>query len=40
MPLDDAYAVLPGHGPITTIGRERLTNPFLIELQQDITRWE
>ena len=25
---DDAV-VYPGHGPTTTIGRERLTNPFL-----------
>lgn len=29
LPLDDAVAVLPGHGPATTIGRERATNPFL-----------
>jgi hydroxyacylglutathione hydrolase len=28
---DDTY-VLPGHGPSTTIGRERSTNPFLREL--------
>lgn len=27
--LDDATTVLPGHGPTTTIGRERATNPFL-----------
>ena len=27
--LDDAVAVIPGHGPMTTIGHERLTNPFL-----------
>ncbi|MFQ5523618.1 MAG: MBL fold metallo-hydrolase [Acidimicrobiia bacterium] len=27
--LDDAVTVLPGHGPETTIGRERRTNPFL-----------
>ncbi|MGH2898308.1 MAG: MBL fold metallo-hydrolase, partial [Solirubrobacteraceae bacterium] len=27
--LDDATIVHPGHGPITTIGRERATNPFL-----------
>jgi hydroxyacylglutathione hydrolase len=27
--LDDATTVLPGHGPRTTIGRERATNPFL-----------
>ena len=29
LPLDDAVAVLPGHGPTTTIGEERRTNPFL-----------
>jgi hydroxyacylglutathione hydrolase len=27
--LDDDTVVLPGHGPHTTIGRERATNPFL-----------
>ena len=27
--LDDAIEVLPGHGPATTIGRERRANPFL-----------
>jgi glyoxylase-like metal-dependent hydrolase (beta-lactamase superfamily II) len=27
--LPDSVAVLSGHGPDTTIGRERLTNPFL-----------
>ncbi|HSB80220.1 MAG TPA: MBL fold metallo-hydrolase [Candidatus Methylomirabilis sp.] len=27
--LDDATEVWPGHGPKTTIGRERRTNPFL-----------
>lgn len=26
---DDDTVVLPGHGPSTTIGRERATNPFL-----------
>jgi hydroxyacylglutathione hydrolase len=31
LPLDDETVVLPGHGPQTTIGRERLTNPFLQE---------
>ncbi|HVE78487.1 MAG TPA: MBL fold metallo-hydrolase [Gemmatimonadaceae bacterium] len=29
MTLEDAVAVYPGHGPATTIGRERRTNPFL-----------
>ncbi|MGH3786056.1 MAG: MBL fold metallo-hydrolase [Pseudonocardiaceae bacterium] len=27
--LDDETVVLPGHGPTTTIGRERAGNPFL-----------
>lgn len=31
LPLGDEVVVLPGHGPQTTIGRERLTNPFLAE---------
>ena len=31
LPLDDATVVLPGHGPATTIGRERATNPYLAE---------
>lgn len=29
LPLRDDTRVLPGHGPATTIGRERATNPFL-----------
>jgi glyoxylase-like metal-dependent hydrolase (beta-lactamase superfamily II) len=29
--LDDGALVLPGHGPATTIGRERATNPYLRE---------
>lgn len=28
-PLDDDTQVLPGHGPPTTIGMEKATNPFL-----------
>ena len=32
LPLPDETVVLPGHGPQTTIGRERATNPFLSEL--------
>lgn len=32
LPLPDETTVLPGHGPQTTIGRERATNPFLAEL--------
>ncbi len=31
LPLPDDLVVLPGHGPQTTVGRERLTNPFLAE---------
>lgn len=30
MPLPDDMLVLPGHGPSTTIGRERISNPFLV----------
>jgi glyoxylase-like metal-dependent hydrolase (beta-lactamase superfamily II) len=29
LPLDDQVRVIPGHGPNTTIGRERARNPFL-----------
>ena len=32
LPLRDDVIVLPGHGPQTSIGRERTTNPFLAEL--------
>jgi len=28
-PLPDETEVLPGHGPTTTIGEEKTTNPFL-----------
>jgi len=31
LPLADETVVLPGHGPATTIGRERATNPYLAE---------
>jgi glyoxylase-like metal-dependent hydrolase (beta-lactamase superfamily II) len=31
LPFGDDARVRPGHGPDTTIGRERLTNPFLLE---------
>lgn len=30
MVLDDGVRVLPGHGPETTIGSERRSNPFLV----------
>ncbi|MEA3428654.1 MAG: MBL fold metallo-hydrolase, partial [Thermodesulfobacteriota bacterium] len=29
--LDDAVRVFPGHGPETTIGQEKRTNPFVQE---------
>ena len=29
MVLEDDFTVYPGHGPATTIGRERASNPFL-----------
>lgn len=31
LPLPDETLVLSGHGPATTIGRERATNPYLYE---------
>jgi glyoxylase-like metal-dependent hydrolase (beta-lactamase superfamily II) len=33
--LPDDIVVLPGHGGQTSIGRERATNPFLLELLDD-----
>lgn len=33
LPLDDETVVLPGHGASTTVGRERVANPFLTALQ-------
>ncbi|MGS2586820.1 MBL fold metallo-hydrolase [Streptomyces hebeiensis] len=32
LPLDDSTVVLSGHGPQTTIGRERAANPYLREV--------
>jgi len=29
--LDDDMAVYPGHGPATSIGQERVTNPFILD---------
>lgn len=37
VPLDDATVVHPGHGPDTTIGRERKHNPFMRGIRSD--RW-
>lgn len=35
LPMDDSTVVLPGHGPATTIGRERATNPYLQDLTDE-----
>jgi glyoxylase-like metal-dependent hydrolase (beta-lactamase superfamily II) len=29
LPLPDSTRVFPGHGPETTIGHERATNPYI-----------
>lgn len=34
LPMPDDRLALPGHGPATTIGRERTTNPFLLEVSR------
>ncbi|QCP59122.1 MBL fold metallo-hydrolase [Pantoea sp. SO10] len=31
LPLGDDVTFVPGHGPISTLGRERISNPFLQE---------
>lgn len=36
LPLPDDTQVLPGHGQTTTVGWEKRTNPFLVELQHDL----
>lgn len=33
LPIHDATLVLPGHGPATTMARERTSNPFLVGLK-------
>ena len=38
MQLADQTVVRPGHGPDTTIGRERATNPFLADLPAPIPK--
>lgn len=35
LPLSDDIVVLPGHGEQTSIGRERATNPFLLDLVEN-----
>jgi hydroxyacylglutathione hydrolase len=37
-PFGDDARVLSGHGPETTIGRERTSNPFLLEYFEAKTR--
>jgi glyoxylase-like metal-dependent hydrolase (beta-lactamase superfamily II) len=37
LPLADDVVVLPGHGEQTSIGRERATNPYLLDLLEDGT---
>jgi hydroxyacylglutathione hydrolase len=34
LPMPDDMHVLPGHGQVTTIGFERRTNPFIVDLLQ------
>jgi len=37
LPLADDIVVLPGHGEQTSIGHERATNPFLVDLRDTAT---
>jgi glyoxylase-like metal-dependent hydrolase (beta-lactamase superfamily II) len=34
LPLPDDAIVLPGHGPVTSIGQERATNPYLLQISR------
>ncbi|MCC8462928.1 MULTISPECIES: MBL fold metallo-hydrolase [Photorhabdus] len=36
LPLGDDYEFIPGHGPMSTLGHERQTNPFL---QDEVPGW-
>jgi len=38
LPLADETLVLPGHGPVTTMARERRANPFLLEVVRESPR--
>jgi len=40
LPLPDETVCYPGHGPVTTIGEERRTNPFLTALRHERPRGE
>ena len=33
LPLPDSSLILPGHGPASTMARERVSNPYLQALQ-------
>jgi hydroxyacylglutathione hydrolase len=33
LPLGDEKVLHPGHGPATTVGQERLSNPFLVDFE-------
>ncbi len=37
--LPDDTQVLPGHGPVTTVGREKRTNPFVGEGAEQLDRY-
>ncbi len=37
-PLGDDVAFVPGHGPMSTFGRERATNPFVSDEALEIAR--
>lgn len=37
LPLPDHVRVNPGHGDVTTIGRERLRNPFLARFREQLS---
>ncbi|PLS76399.1 MAG: MBL fold metallo-hydrolase [Actinobacteria bacterium] len=37
LPLPDHVRVYPGHGAVTTIGRERLRNPFLARFRERLS---
>ena len=36
LPLDDASAIWPGHGPSSTMARERVTNEYLLRIAQGL----
>lgn len=38
LPLEDETVIISGHGPVTTVGDERVSNPFLTGLTETPTR--